>query len=338
MARLLEVAIGLVFAFTLVSLAASMVNEWVSALLAQRSKHLFRGLVMLFGDAAKAADVWQHPLVRSLAAPPNRWLPGLKTRERHPSYIPSATFVQTLVTLLVPPPAPAGPVAPPPAPPLSFNDVRNAVVALPPGPTRESLLALLQDADGKLDVFKAKITDWFDAAMERVSGQYKRWSQRWLFLIGLLIALVAGVDTIHVARVLWVDDALRQVVVAEAKLAVDKAEQARAAQQQVDAAASAAASGSATPPAPSATKTQARPEDVAKKLEDARQQVQAIGRTALPLVPPTLWGEAGWKYLWHVPGFLLTALAACLGAPFWFDVLNKAINLRLAGTATPKEK
>ena len=139
-------------------------------------------------------------------------------------------------------------------------------------------------------------------------------------------------------RVLWVDDALRQVVVAEAKLAVDKAKQAHAAQQQVDAAASGAANGNAAPPASPATKTPASEEDVAKKLEDARQQVQAIGRTALPLVPPTLWPEAGWKFLWHVPGFLLTALAACLGAPFWFDVLNKAINLRLAGTATPKKK
>jgi hypothetical protein len=32
-------------------------------------------------------------------------------------------------------------------------------------------------------------------------------------------------------------------------------------------------------------------------------------------------------------GLLITAIAASLGAPFWFDVLNKAVNLRLTGSA-----
>jgi hypothetical protein len=30
-------------------------------------------------------------------------------------------------------------------------------------------------------------------------------------------------------------------------------------------------------------------------------------------------------------GFLLTAFAICLGAPFWFDLLNKLVRLRAAG-------
>jgi hypothetical protein len=31
-------------------------------------------------------------------------------------------------------------------------------------------------------------------------------------------------------------------------------------------------------------------------------------------------------------GFLLTALAICLGAPFWFDLLNKLVKIRGTGT------
>jgi hypothetical protein len=31
-------------------------------------------------------------------------------------------------------------------------------------------------------------------------------------------------------------------------------------------------------------------------------------------------------------GWLITALAICLGAPFWFDLLNKLISLRGSGT------
>ncbi|HZV44768.1 MAG TPA: hypothetical protein VFF90_09825, partial [Saprospiraceae bacterium] len=30
-------------------------------------------------------------------------------------------------------------------------------------------------------------------------------------------------------------------------------------------------------------------------------------------------------------GFLITALAICLGAPFWFDLLNKLVRLRGTG-------
>jgi hypothetical protein len=36
-------------------------------------------------------------------------------------------------------------------------------------------------------------------------------------------------------------------------------------------------------------------------------------------------------------GLLLTAFAASLGAPFWFDVLNKFMSVRSAGKA-PEEK
>jgi hypothetical protein len=36
-------------------------------------------------------------------------------------------------------------------------------------------------------------------------------------------------------------------------------------------------------------------------------------------------------------GWILTAVAASLGAPFWFDTLNKFMNVRSVG-ASPDEK
>jgi len=49
-----------------------------------------------------------------------------------------------------------------------------------------------------------------------------------------------------------------------------------------------------------------------------------------------------WKWLVaivpvHLVGWLFTAIAVSLGAPFWFDTLNKFMNIRAAGTA-PNEK
>ena len=39
----------------------------------------------------------------------------------------------------------------------------------------------------------------------------------------------------------------------------------------------------------------------------------------------------------HLAGWILTAIAASLGAPYWFDTLNKFMNVRAAGTS-PSEK
>lgn len=42
-------------------------------------------------------------------------------------------------------------------------------------------------------------------------------------------------------------------------------------------------------------------------------------------------------WLWSIPGWLITALAITLGAPFWFDLLGKLISMRSTGKK-PKEE
>jgi hypothetical protein len=43
----------------------------------------------------------------------------------------------------------------------------------------------------------------------------------------------------------------------------------------------------------------------------------------------------GTWWIWKILGLLATALAISQGAPFWFDLLQKAVNLRLAGSPPP---
>ena len=38
-----------------------------------------------------------------------------------------------------------------------------------------------------------------------------------------------------------------------------------------------------------------------------------------------------WWYFYKFIGLAMTALLISLGAPFWFDLLNKLVNLRAAG-------
>jgi hypothetical protein len=53
---------------------------------------------------------------------------------------------------------------------------------------------------------------------------------------------------------------------------------------------------------------------------------------------PIGWGElpeGGGGWLLKILGCLWTGLALSLGAPFWFDLLQKFVNLRAAGTKPP---
>jgi hypothetical protein len=45
-----------------------------------------------------------------------------------------------------------------------------------------------------------------------------------------------------------------------------------------------------------------------------------------------------WQILTKAVGLFLTVLAVSLGAPFWFDMLNKFVNIRSAGARPEKAK
>jgi hypothetical protein len=54
------------------------------------------------------------------------------------------------------------------------------------------------------------------------------------------------------------------------------------------------------------------------------------------VLPVNFW-EGSRLLSFHLLGWLITALAATLGAPFWFDMLNKVIAVRSVGKA-PEER
>ena len=72
-------------------------------------------------------------------------------------------------------------------------------------------------------------------------------------------------------------------------------------------------------------------------MREALQQLQAV---RLPIGyndAPTFGTADWWRWLlFKVPGLLVTTFAVSLGAPFWFDVLQKASNLWAAGTPPRK--
>ena len=100
-----------------------------------------------------------------------------------------------------------------------------------------------------------------------------------------------------------------------------------------------------SPPAGNQPVTQ-DPEALKKQLDNGlaglRQTSAQLYTLPIGWDPKTRshWTPSAWQTEWSVwlmaiCGWLLTALAASLGAPFWFDLLGKAINMRMAG-GTPQ--
>ncbi len=331
---ILEAAIGMVFLFLFMSTIASALREAFEAFLKERSVFLERGLgeMLRISDKKTLVDqFYKHPLISSLYKG-RRGEDGVIL----PSYIPKESFSLALLDLTAGA-SEAGDL-------LSVTDLKSKLLlAKPPNDVQRVLLTALSAAGDDLADVRKHLETWYDGTMDRVTGWYARRSAVFLFVFGFGAAVALNVDSITVAKSLLVDRPLRQAVVAEAEGYVQRTsprppktqDQARAG-QAADAQPTASATADGKPP---------------KSFEELRTEFNEIGF-------PTGWTIAnGWLYPapqacvrdtaaayqcdtkgWYLVaawalslmGWLVTAIAIMLGAPFWFDLLNKLVSLRSA--------
>lgn len=380
----LEVAIGLAFLFFILSLMATATREILEGLLQSRAAHLERGIRELLRDTDPAtiksdadtgapnsvtANLYNHPLISGLYR--GSFLGGTKinnkfwlrrmfnrTGSRLPAYIPARSFALALLDLSARGPAEAGASAGDTAA-LDVQRIRAGLETHIESPqVRRSVLLALDQAKGDLEQARLNLENWFDSAMDRVSGWYRKTTQWILLAIGLIVAMGLNIDTIKVASFLYQSDAERGAIVAEAEALVQRAGQSPAdagrlwaelgcpppAGQAGAASAPGTAGVAGTPAAAAAAgQGQAAPQrdrqaDISCAQHRIRQLGYPIGWTDERIVWPNEkgFGSAVHNWLRRVPGWLVTALAITLGAPFWFDILNKIMVIR--STVKPHEK
>jgi hypothetical protein len=153
--------------------------------------------------------------------------------------------------------------------------------------------------------FKQELETWFDRSMDRASGVYKRNAKGVALLIGLLVAIFANADTFHLINRLSKDSTLRDSI----------------------------------------TQSASRLSPETNDLESVKQKVnQALEDISLPIGwnPSNLdqqaqesigWPVKGWPFpvVRRILGWMLSGLAIAMGAPFWFELLGKFINVRNSG-------
>jgi hypothetical protein len=319
---MLDVAIGIVFIYLLISLICSAINELIEAFLKKRAKDLERGIRELLNDhpgslepgqenSNVASLLYKHPLVMSL-------FKGSYKSERSnlPSYIPARNFALALMDLTT-----SGKLSAPanaananaatgsqgePAV-LSIESLKATIATISDPKVKQALNVMVQMAGNDINKVQENIEEWYNSSMDRVSGWYKRRVQTITLVVGFLLTAGINADTIAIFKSLSADPALRSAMVTSVQKYNEKGIR------------------------PGSTET---PEAVLRKSMDELQQLTLpIGWAAEnPLSVPT----NGWDWLVKVLGWIITAMAISLGAPFWFDVLNKFMVVR--ATVKPTEK
>jgi hypothetical protein len=302
---ILEVAIGLIVVFILVGSICSAIREGLEAWLKTRAAYLEHGIRQLLDDAAGtglAKQIYEHPLIYGMyngAYTPgkNQVTPSTLAEGKNlPSYITAANFSMALMEIASRGPQGAD-ASQATSAPVTLDAIRQNVSAIGNKKIERVLLQAVNSAQGDINKAQTMLETWFNSGMDRVSGWYKRSTQKILFIIALLVAVGMNINTIKIANYLSHDDAARKIIVEKAG----------------------AKDGSNT------------------TLLNYAQADSALNGLDLPIG----WTDGGETFfldknkdsVWNngigpILGLLITALAAMLGAPFWFDILNKVMVLR----------
>lgn len=325
MNTILEITLGLALVYLLVCLLVSGIQEVVARGLGTRGRFLVEGLRSLITDRWTYLRTINHPSIVAFY----RYAPG---KGHTPSYLPPNAVAQALCDVLVrydQMQSPGGGQVV-----FDLAAIKAAVLNAKnrDGSLGQALLPLVEGAN-TLEEALAGVARWVEQGMDRVSGWYGAHAQKQLFVIGLVVAAALNIDSIAIVETLVRNPALRtELATAATQVERYQAEVDRL--RAVPAAGQSAETASADQQDQAAvlkTREQQLAETRARLNELATQGLPigyaCIGSTAqTPCLPINV---ASWPL--KIAGLLLTALAAMLGAPFWFDLINRFVNLRASG-------
>lgn len=282
----LETAIGLSYLYLTLSLICMVLNEWIAGLFALRARTLEFAIGNLLDNAGPLSQsIYNHPLIKGLG----------RKDGGGPSYIPARTFATALLDSIAPADAAGAP--------KSLQDVRDLVGKLPPGDARTALLALIDQAHGNVDRARLNVENWYNDAMDRASGWYKRRAHAIIVCLAAGVVLLLNADTFAIANGIGREPALLASISAAAQQAV---RQPLPADQK-----------------PSPTRV--------KDLQTELQQIQIPLGWSLDTGSPQRLPNGFLQFVVKLLGLAFTGVAVSLGAPFWFDLLGRLVSLRASG-------
>ncbi len=349
---ILDVAIGLIFIFFVFSLFVSGIVELINSIFEQRAKLLRKALNKLLGRLV-ADDFFSHKLTSNKQD--NFW--GF---HKPINYLSANSFSTVLIDLLAntnlpaPTQAAASVTANPNTPKLTqlkqteqtFQEIRKILQGADPKyqEIRELIRPILAKSNN-FHMFQHELETWYNGYMEQVSGWFKRYAQGVVWAVSAIVALALNVDTIYLTDRLFNDNGLRERLVAAAiKTTQDKGESFGKDKDFVDYlhehGSRLIKSDTVGRKVIFSIKPNLTSADSLVMQTDYVRFVQnEIADLKLPIgwewrnkSPHPQTAQNGW---YAVFGWVLTAAALSFGAPFWFDLLLKLVNIRNTARRPP---
>lgn len=265
---------------------------------------------------------------------------------RKMSYIDSSTFVSAIINML-------GNIKLDDDTTIDdgFVKLKKQIDNFDKGGFQQILKTLIQESTD-LDAFETKLANWFNQYMEHVSGWFKRYSRLVVMLASLSVSIILNLNTIVITKQLSSDKSLRNSIVSKAVNYVDstginlKSDSAiynndsnfkaflklnyAYLSTKID---KSMLPNSSTNNQLTAIDSLTYSEATAKYLES---NIQSLGlNIGYTFVEKSYLGK--FKEVFYqnnmnvfltVIGWLLTTSALSFGAPFWFDLLVKLVNVR----------
>ena len=322
---IVDLVIGMIFVYFLLSVITSSAVEMILTGLKARAKILEEWLIRIFDQKVRQPDgtvrafgqmIMDHCAVIALSEP-----------GKAPSYIDAKNFSSALIEKLTYDPQNPKSIA------SNIEDIITALknTTLLSTEMQRALLSFAYEAKAtysnltvktisEIEYFKSKVENWFDTSMDRLTGTFKkRYSRPFTLLVAIITCVALNADSIAISKYLYSNPDARANIVAQAyREASDSTYIKRL--NQLHAA-----------PQDSVTLQQIKTE-IDTSLQSINKAKAALAND-IPI---------GWKssvntkispvgVLTKITGLLATILAIFMGAPFWFDLLNKIANLRGTG-------
>ena len=296
---ILSLIITLFFIYFIVSLVASTLLELYAAKKNLRAQELHKWVESTFGPDIKS-KLLNHTLIDCLTR-----------KGRTASYIPNEIFSRVFLDVINANVNGNNKLT------YSSDEIIAAIQSDKsglPNEFKKYVLQYAQERSSSIEDLRKGIEEWYTNAMVRISGTYKVLSQRRMFAISLVTVFLFNVDTAQIVKNL----ASHPVKAAE------MAENAIAQLNAID---------------------ESKIEDLGE-WQDNLSELNEISKTALkdystaglvvdwrsdPLIAGTIMADKPFLVVMKFIGLFISALAGSMGAPFWYELINKIASIKSVG-------
>jgi hypothetical protein len=333
--EIIEVGIGLAFAYFAISIICSGVVEAGVKLTKLRAKHLKQALGELLDDknyTGFVRDLYDHHLVTS----------PLKDRLGDPTSISSKNFALAVLDILGKNEKLSNDE--------QFKLIEARIMTMKNVQMRNKMLGMLNSSAYQVDTMREKVEAWFNESMEAVSEWYRNRMRLWVMLVSIIVVGAMNADTIKMTTMFWNDDELRTATVSAAQGYIDRYD-ARVANGTAPGLVTTTTivrdsngvdSTVVHQPATVAVDTNVV-RSIKSTLDTLYQDINATKVLPIGWDSEILPGKPGYVdkkspltwWLLKIIGLILTVGAVSLGSTYWYSQLKSLLNLRAGRAPAP---